>query len=175
MAAAERLPEFGADPDACILADNPHDLEKLKLFRHSAPEMVNSAIDERRKIHPGLVKLGTDMSVPDARLADVLALYEKDLAASGLEHLIFGHIGANHLHVNVLPRHPADYDAGRALYARWAAQVIAWGGSISAEHGIGKLKRDLFRQMAGDAALAQMRALKKLFDPDGLLNPGTLL
>ena len=174
MAAAERLPEFGADPDACILADNPHDLEKLKLFRHSAPEMVNSAIDERRKIHPGLVKLGTDMSVPDACLADVLALYEKDLAASGLEHLIFGHIGANHLHVNILPRHPADYDAGRALYARWAAQVIAWGGSISAEHGIGKLKRDLFRQMAGDAALAQMRALKKLFDPDGLLNPGTL-
>ena len=174
MAAAERLPEFGADPDACILADNPHDLEKLKLFRHSAPEMVNSAIDERRKIHPGLVKLGTDMSVPDARLADVLALYEKDLAASGLEHLIFGHIGANHLHVNILPRHPADYDAGRALYARWAAQVIAWGGSISAEHGIGKLKRDLFRQMAGDAALAQMRNLKKLFDPAGLLNPGTL-
>ena len=174
MAAAERLPEFGGDPDVSILADNPHDLEKLKLFRHAVPEMVNSAIDERRKIHPGLVKLGTDMSVPDARLADVLALYEKDLAASGLEHLIFGHIGANHLHVNVLPRHPADYDAGRALYARWAAQVIAWGGSISAEHGIGKLKRDLFRQMAGDAALAQMRALKKLFDPDGLLNPGTL-
>ena len=175
MATAERLPEFGADPDACILADNPHDIEKLKLFRHSAPEMVNSAIDERRKIHPGLVKLGTDMSVPDARLADVLALYETDLAASGLEHLVFGHIGANHLHVNILPRHPADYDAGRALYARWAAQVIAWGGSISAEHGIGKLKRDLFRQMAGDAALGQMRALKKCFDPDNLLNPGTLL
>lgn len=175
MAAAERLPEFGADPDACVLADNPHDVEKLKLFRHAAPEMVNSTIDQRRKIHPGLVKLGTDMSVPDARLGDVLAMYETDLAASGLEHLIFGHIGANHLHVNILPRHPADYGAGKALYQKWAAQVIAWGGSISAEHGIGKLKRDLFRQMAGEAALAQMRALKKLFDPAGLLNPGTLL
>ncbi|MGD9782571.1 MAG: FAD-binding oxidoreductase [Kiritimatiellia bacterium] len=175
MAAAERLPGFGANPDACILADAPHDVEKLKLFRHSAPEMVNSTIDERRKIHPGLVKLGTDMSVPDTRLADVLAMYETDLAASGLEHLIFGHIGANHLHVNILPRHPADYDAGRSLYQKWAAQVIAWGGSISAEHGIGKLKRDLFRQMAGEAALARMRGLKKLFDPDGLLNPGTLL
>ena len=175
MAAAERLPEFGADPDACILADNSHDIEKLKLFRHAVPEMVNSAIDQRRKIHPGLVKLGTDMSVPDSRLADVLALYETDLAATDLEHLIFGHIGANHLHVNILPRHPADYAAGRALYARWAAQVIAWGGSISAEHGIGKLKRDLFRQMAGAPALAHMRELKKQFDPDGLLNPGTLL
>lgn len=175
MATAERLPEFGGDLDTSILADNPHDIEKLKLFRHAVPEMVNATIDERRKIHPGLVKLGTDMSVPDARLADVLALYETDLAASGLEHLTFGHIGANHLHVNILPRHPADYAAGRVLYARWAAQVIAWGGSISAEHGIGKLKRDLFRQMAGDAALAQMRDLKKLFDPHGLLNPGTLL
>lgn len=175
MTAAERLPAFGADPDACILADNPHDIDKLKLFRHAVPEMVNSAIDQRRKIHPGLVKLGTDMSVPDSRLADVLALYAHDLAATDLEHLVFGHIGANHLHVNILPRHPADYAAGRALYARWAAQVIAWGGSISAEHGIGKLKRDLFRQMAGDAALAQMRALKKRFDPDELLNPGTLL
>ena len=168
-------PKIGADPDTAILADNPHDIEKLKLFRHAVPELVNSSIDERRKIHPGLVKLGTDMSVPDARLADVLALYEADLAATDLEHLIFGHIGANHLHVNILPRHPADYAAGRALYARWAAQVIAWGGSISAEHGIGKLKRDLFRQMAGDAALAQMRDLKSCFDPDWLLNPGTLM
>ncbi len=175
MAAAERLPDFGGDIDASILADNPHDMEKLKLFRHAVPEMVNSSIDERRKIHPGLVKLGTDMSVPDSRLADVLALYETDLATSGLEHLTFGHIGANHLHVNILPRHPADYDAGRALYSRWAAQVIAWGGSISAEHGIGKIKRDLFRQMAGEASLAQMRELKRLFDPEWILNPGTLL
>ena len=175
LAAADRLPEFGADPDAALLADNPHDVEKLKLFRHAAPELVNSAIDERRKIHPGLVKLGTDMAVPDNRLGDVLALYERNLAAAGLEHLIFGHVGANHLHVNILPRHPADYDAGKTLYARWAAQVIAWGGSISAEHGIGKLKRDLFRQMAGEDALARMRDLKKIFDPAGLLNPGTLL
>ncbi len=175
FAAAGLLANLGADPDTAILADTPHDIEKLKLFRHEVPELVNSSIDERRKIHPGLVKLGTDMSVPDNRLADVLALYETDLAATDLEHLIFGHIGANHLHVNILPRHPADYDAGRALYARWAAQVIAWGGSISAEHGIGKIKRDLFRQMACDDALGRMRALKKLLDPQGLLNPGTLL
>ena len=174
LAAADLLPAFGADPDAAVLADSPRDMDKLKLFRHAAPELVNAAIDERRRQYPGLTKLGTDMSVPDNRLADVLALYERDLDASGLEYLIFGHIGANHLHVNILPRHPADYDAGKALYHQWAAQVIAWGGSISAEHGIGKLKRDLFRQMAGDPALERMRHLKHLFDPDGLLNPGTL-
>lgn len=175
MAAAERLPEFGADPDSAILADQPAEMEKLKLFRHAAPELVNSVLDERRKAHPELTKLGTDMSVPDARLADVLALYADDLAGTDLEYLTFGHIGANHLHVNILSRDPADYAAGKALYAKWAAQVIAWGGSISAEHGIGKLKRELFRQMAGEEGLRRMRDLKQLFDPDGLLNPGTLL
>lgn len=175
LTAAETLAGCGGDPDHAILADSPADIEKLKLFRHAAPELVNSAIDGRRRIHPGLVKLGTDMSVPDERLGDVLQLYESDLAASSLEHLIFGHIGANHLHVNILPRHPAEYDAGKALYAKWAAQIIAWGGSISAEHGIGKIKRDLFRQMVGVEAIQRMHDLKKLFDSDGLLNPGTLL
>ena len=150
-------------------------MEKLKTFRHAVPELVNATIDERRRRHPDLAKLGTDMSVPDARLGHILARYENDLAAAGLENLIFGHIGANHLHVNILPRTPADYAAGRDLYTRWAAQIIAWGGSISAEHGIGKIKRDLFRQMAGDAALARMRALKKILDPDTLLNPGNIL
>lgn len=175
LAAAELLPDLNADPDACILADNPHDMEKLKTFRHIVPELVNATIDERRRHHPTLVKLGTDMSVPNDRLGDVLALYENDLAAAGLEHLMFGHIGANHIHVNILPRDPADHATGRDLYARWAAQVIAWGGSISAEHGVGKIKRDLFRQMVGDAALEQMRALKKQLDSGGLLNPGNLL
>ena len=175
LAAADLLSSFGSNPDDALLADNPRDMEKLKLFRHAAPELVNGVLDERRKAHPGLTKLGTDLSVPDARLADVVALYRRDLAASGLEHLTFGHVGANHLHVNVLPRDPADHAAGKALYAQWAAQIIAWGGSISAEHGIGKLKRDLFRQMAGPETLQRMRELKRLLDPDGLLNPGNLM
>jgi D-lactate dehydrogenase (cytochrome) len=174
MVAADLLPELGGDPDTAILADNPADIEKLKHFRHALPELVNAFIGERRKAYPGLTKLGTDMSVPDDRLADVLALYEADLAATDLDHLTFGHIGANHLHVNILPRTPADYDAGKALYLRWAESIIAWGGSISAEHGIGKLKRELFRQMVGDDALLQMHALKQIFDPRDLLSPGNL-
>jgi len=174
LAAADLLPKFGGDIDLALLADNPADIEKIKKLRHALPELVNATIDERRKTYPGLTKLGTDMSVPDKHLADILALYETDLAASGLEHVTFGHIGNNHLHVNILPRTPTEYDAGKALYHHWASSAIAWNGSISAEHGIGKLKRDLFRQMVGDDALSQMRHLKKIFDPNELLNPGNL-
>lgn len=174
MAAAEHLAEAGGDPDAAILADHPAEIERLKQFRHSLPELVNATIGERRAGDPDLTKLGTDMSVPDDRLADVMALYAAGLMRTGLEHVTFGHIGANHLHVNILPRSMDEYRTGKALYMEWADSIIGWNGSISAEHGIGKLKRELFRRMIGDEALHRMQELKKQLDPGLLLNPGNL-
>ena len=88
--------------------------------------------------------------------------------------MIFGHIGNNHVHVNIIPRTLAEYDAGKALYLTWAREVIRRGGSVSAEHGIGKLKVALLREMYGDTGIAEMRAVKACFDPDGLLNRGNL-
>lgn len=149
-------------------------LRRLKEFRHAAPEQVNLLIAERQRTHPGLTKLGTDLSVPDAFLRPVMALYRRDLATAQLEHVIFGHIGDNHLHVNILPRDMDDYARGKALYASWAQQVVAWGGSVAAEHGIGKLKTNLLRVMYGPDGIEEMRKLKRVFDPDGRLNPGNL-
>jgi D-lactate dehydrogenase (cytochrome) len=149
-------------------------LEKMKQFRHAVPEQVNALIAERKRQHPGLTKLGTDLSVPDGRLKDVMALYRRDLQAAGLEHVIFGHIGNNHVHVNILPRDMRDYAAGKDLYRQWAQQVVAWGGSVSAEHGIGRLKKDLLAVMYGPEGIAAMRRLKALFDPANRLNPGRL-
>ena len=68
----------------------------------------------------------------------------------------------------------AEYEKGKVLYLDWAKQVVAMGGSVSAEHGIGKIKTDFLRLMAGDAGINEMRKLKALFDPDGVLNPGNL-
>ena len=87
---------------------------------------------------------------------------------------MFGHIGNNHLHVNILPRNPEEYRRGKALYLGWAGWVADHGGSVSAEHGIGKLKRDMLLRMYGENGVAQMRALKRLFDPTGRLSPGNL-
>ena len=103
-----------------------------------------------------------------------MRLYRSDLIAAGLEHVIFGHIGNNHVHVNILPRDMNEYAAGKALYRRWAEQVVAWGGSVSAEHGIGRLKKDLLAVMYGSEGIAAMRRLKALFDPSNRLNPGRL-
>jgi D-lactate dehydrogenase (cytochrome) len=67
-----------------------------------------------------------------------------------------------------------DYAAGKDLYLQWARRVIAMGGTVSAEHGIGKFKVALLREMFGDQGVYEMREVKRAFDPEGILNRGNL-
>ena len=164
----------GVSGDATWVACSAPELERFRFFRHAVPEAVNLTIDERRKRIPLLSKLGTDMAVPNSHLEAVLALYRTGLAAAKLEYVVFGHIGNNHLHVNILPRSLQEYEVGKALYLEWARQVVAMGGTVSAEHGIGKFKVALLRELYGDGGICQMSEVKRLFDPDGILNRGNL-
>lgn len=176
--AMETLPDAiaaaGGREENVWMADSERELERLKAFRHAVPEAVNRVIDERRKREPALTKLGTDMAVPDTHLAAVMDLYRDGLQKAGLDYVMFGHIGNNHLHVNILPRSLEEYNQGKDLYLCWARQIIAMGGTISAEHGVGKFKVALLREMVGEATIRQMRELKRVFDPGGILNRGNL-
>lgn len=162
----------GGNPDLCWTGMDKDERERLRRFRHALPETVNLRIGQLRQQHPGITKLGTDMAVPDEHLEHILAFYRAGLARHGLEHVIFGHIGDNHLHVNILPRNPQEYAVGKALYAEFAREVVRLGGSPAAEHGVGRLKTGFLRLLYGDAGVAEMRALKAVFDPDGRLAPG---
>ena len=174
MKMSEVMLEFGGDEDATWLASDQRELARLKNFRHAIPESVNLLIDGRRKKEPRLTKLGTDLAVPNEYLKEILISYHSDLKERGLEYVIFGHIGDSHLHVNILPHDLAQYEQGKKLYLSWAEKAVGMGGTVSAEHGIGKLKKDLFKQMYGEKGLDQMRALKHSFDPSGTLNDGNL-
>lgn len=169
-----RMEAVGASGEAAWIADSERELERFKLFRHAVPETVNRLIDERRKKEPEITKLGTDMAVPDTKLQAILTHYRTGLDEAGLEAVMFGHIGNNHIHVNILPRTLQDYERGKDLYLQWARQVLEMGGTVSAEHGIGKFKVALLREMLGDAGVRQMRDVKRVLDPDGLLNCGNL-
>lgn len=164
----------GSEADTWV-ADNERDMEKLRFFRHACPECVNLTIDERRKTDARITKLGTDMSVPDHRLYDVMAMYTADLERLGLQHVIFGHIGQNHLHVNILPHSIEEYDIAKVIYKQWARQIFEMGGSVAAEHGIGKLKVPFLHEMYDNEEFAQMRMLKRVFDPEELFNKGNIL
>ena len=151
------------------------ELAAMKRFRHALPERINALISERKREMPGLTKIGTDMAVPLASLAAMMAAYREGLAEERLEHCIFGHIGNGHVHVNILPRTDDEMRRGRALYAALARRAVALGGSVAGEHGIGRLKRSFMRIQYDDRSLDAMRQVKLACDPLGLLNPGVML
>ena len=170
----EVLGRTGGSEEATWVARTEVDRECQRFFRHAVPESVNMLIDERRRTDPTITKLGSDMSVPDDRLADVIALYRRTLAESGLESAAWGHIGSNHLHVNILPRDAEDYRRGGKLFSAWAAEVTAMGGAVSAEHGVGKLKAGFLETMYGRDHIVESARLKLALDPKGQLGRGNL-
>ncbi|VAW11826.1 D-2-hydroxyglutarate dehydrogenase [hydrothermal vent metagenome] len=137
------------------------------------------ALSEVQKAEGGSIK--HDISVP---VADIPAFIDQASAAAlavvpGGRPVAFGHLGDGNLHFNISQPAGADRDA---FMARWSevnaavhGVVTAFGGSISAEHGIGRLKRRLLAQTADPVGLALMKSLKQTLDPNGILNPGKVL
>ena len=168
------LKDCGGDAARTWFGWNAADIRRFKAFRHAVPESVNMLIDELRRTEPGITKLGTDMSVEDKDLHRVFAMYREGLAQLGLQSAVWGHIGNNHVHVNILPRTMEEYARAKELYGVWAKQVSQMGGAVSAEHGVGKLKAPFLETMYGSSAIGEMRELKKAIDPACMLNPGNL-
>jgi D-lactate dehydrogenase (cytochrome) len=150
------------------------ELDRFKVFRHMVPETINSIIAERKKQYPGIHKLGTDMAVPDGHMREMWDLYRSRCEALQLEWCAFGHIGNNHIHVNILPRNLEELEKGMQLYEIFAKRAVELGGSVSAEHGIGKIKAKFLKVMFTPEQIDQMRNVKKALDPQGLLNPNDI-
>lgn len=168
------LDSLGCDTENTWVGLDQQQREKLRLFRHACPECVNLKVDQNKKAFPGITKLGTDMSVPDKYLNKVMDMYDDDLMHLGIEYAVFGHIGQNHLHVNVLPKNMDEYAIAKEQYLKWAKQIVAMGGSVAAEHGIGKLKTTFLEIMYGPEEIEQMRQVKRVFDPSEILNIGNI-
>jgi len=162
----ELLEDTDALADDTLVANDPPSQQRLLALRHAVPAGVNETVARN-----GMPKVGTDLAVPDDALIELMDAYE----ASTLDHVLFGHIGDNHLHLNLLPKTTEELEQARAWYAHLARLAIARGGTVSAEHGIGKLKRGYLRSMLGDDVLERFAALKRAADPSWILGRGTLL
>ncbi|MFN2511363.1 MAG: FAD-binding oxidoreductase [Pyrinomonadaceae bacterium] len=155
--------------DESWFATTEQDQEKLREFRHQLPVLMNEWFARYKQR-----KVSTDMAVPDEEFAGMLSFYDDTLRASDLKYTIFGHIGDNHVHVNILPRNDVEAAKAREIYMQFVRRAVKVGGTISAEHGIGKLKREYLREMYGEAHLREMAALKSAFDPAGILGRGNI-
>ncbi len=123
-----------------------------------------------------------DISVPVTRMADFVtaAVPEIEARFPGTRAVAFGHLGDGNVHFHVLAPRDAvrgEWEAGegKAISVLVHDLVTEWGGSISAEHGIGQLKRDELARLGDPVQLDLMRRVKQALDPDGLLNPGKLV
>ncbi len=123
-----------------------------------------------------------DVSVPVTMMADFVAETVPQVEARfpGCRAVAFGHLGDGNVHYHVLAPHGAvagqwEATQGKAISSFVHDLVTQWGGSISAEHGIGQLKRDELARLGDPVQLALMASIKQALDPQGLLNPGKLL
>jgi FAD/FMN-containing dehydrogenase len=123
-----------------------------------------------------------DISVPVEAMPEFILAAAPAIEAAhpGTRAVAFGHLGDGNVHFHVLAPAGAvrgvwEEAEGKAVSAQVYDLVTEWGGSISAEHGIGQMKVDELARLHDPAALAVMRAVKQALDPRGLLNPGKLL
>ncbi|PYS47426.1 MAG: FAD-binding oxidoreductase [Acidobacteria bacterium] len=165
----ELLERNNALLDDSWFATNEHDRREMSEFRHRLPVLVNEWIARHNQR-----KVSTDMAVPDEEFAGMLKFYKETLRASQLKYVIFGHIGDNHVHVNIMPRTEEEAARAREIYTQFVKRAVSVGGTISAEHGIGKLKRDYLRVLYGENHLREMARLKRAFDPACILGRGNI-
>jgi D-lactate dehydrogenase (cytochrome) len=173
-AAAEEILSAGAEgrvvTDAAIAAS----LDQAKAFW-----LLRHHIADTQKYEGGSIK--HDVSVPVSAVPDFIVE-----ASAAVEAMIpacrpcpFGHLGDGNIHFNVTQPIGADKAAFLAHWDEVNAKVFAivarHGGSISAEHGIGVMKRDLLPGVKDPVALALMRGFKQMLDPNRILNPGKVL
>jgi FAD/FMN-containing dehydrogenase len=140
---------------------------------------LRELMSEVQKQEGGSIK--HDVSVPVARVPEFIARANQlvELMIPGARPVPFGHLGDGNIHYNV--SQPPGMDK-TVFLSNWEALnaavheiVLDLGGSISAEHGIGRMKRDLLPHAKGALAVELMRKIKASFDPNGILNPGKLL
>ncbi|MBS0248314.1 MAG: FAD-binding oxidoreductase [Proteobacteria bacterium] len=162
--------ELGLVNDATIAAN----IDQAKSFWH-----LRHTLTEVQKPEGGSIK--HDISVPVAAIPAFLAEASDAVVKliPGSRPVPFGHLGDGNIHYNVSQPVGADKEA---FLSRWKdvnavvdAIVLKHNGSISAEHGIGKLKRDTLQKVKDPVAMALMRDFKRLLDPNGILNPGKVL
>jgi FAD/FMN-containing dehydrogenases len=154
-------------PIALQTAIGEADCEKLWTLRRQFSNSLRAT---------GLTKLNEDVVVPRSHLVDLMEFAEKLQAKHGFPIACFGHAGDGNIHVNIMAdrynRDAAVREKVEHALDDLFAQVLAWGGVITGEHGIGLAKKRWWPEATGDVARELHRQLKQALDPNGILNPG---
>lgn len=154
-------------PNALEIAIGEADCEKLWALRRQFSNSLRAT---------GLTKLNEDVVVPRSRLVDLMEFAETLQTKYGFPIACFGHAGDGNIHVNIMAdrynRDAAVREKVEHALDDLFAQVLAWGGVITGEHGIGLAKKRWWTEATSEVARELHRQLKQVLDPEGILNPG---
>src|SRR5213592_1888382 len=157
-------------PNALEIAIGEIDSERLWALRRQFSNSLRAT---------GLTKLNEDVVVPRSRLVDLMEFAESLQSKHGFPIACFGPAGAGNIHVNIMAdrynRDPAVRDKVQGALDDLFAQVLAWGGVITGEHGIGLAKKRWWPEATSPVVRELHRRVKQILDPDGILNPGKFL
>lgn len=156
--------------DLSWFAQTPKEDDFFKEYRHALPALINEFLNRQQ-----VKKISSDIAVPVTSFREMMKTYHHHLDDSPFRWVIFGHIGDCHLHMNILPHSAEEHDRGKVVYREFISTALALGGTISAEHGVGKLKVEYLLDMYGEDGIRQMAAVKRYLDPHLILGRGTLI
>ncbi len=158
----------GMEEDSWI-ANDRKEMDKFKDFRHAIALKVNDYMSQR-----GLKKVGTDVAVPFESFKGFYFDTIKLVCEAGLNYVVYGHAGDSHIHLNMLPDNAEQYNKAIETYRQICSNAVKLKGTVSAEHGIGKLKREYFKLMYNDDVIKKMALIKLAFDTNRILNIGNI-
>ena len=157
-------------PNTLEIATGEADCERLWALRRQFSNSLRAT---------GLTKLNEDVVVPRSRLVDLMEFAELLQAKHGFPIACFGHAGDGNIHVNIMAdrynRDAAVRERVERALDNLFAQVLAWGGVITGEHGIGLAKKRWWPDATSEVARNLHRRLKQILDPNDILNPGKFL
>lgn len=158
--------------EAFVISEN-----EAKEIRHSLPEKINEFIRSH-----GTKKVATDIAVPEDKFDEIVEYYREIGEEMGVNYLIFGHIGNNHLHFNFLPSNNEEVSKAQNGAILILKKAVELGGTITAEHGVGKKyyvdcdeTKPLLSIMYTKETLFQISGMKRKIDPNCILNTGNII
>lgn len=163
------ISEFNGDEESTWFAFSDSDNEKIQEFRHAISWKISEYISKNN-----LKKLGTDVAVPDENFEELYNFSIKEVEQEKLPYVVYGHFGNSHMHLNILAKNNDSYLKGKEIYKRICKMAVELGGTISAEHGIGKLKAEYLDLMYSEENIKKMFEIKKTLDPNLILGVGSI-
>ncbi len=169
----ELIEATGSDFEPLVF-DGEARLREARRIRHSIPTTMNERGNAFRT--SGGRKVSTDWAVPYRRLPEAIEAARSLVSRSGIEEpVIYGHAGNGHPHQNFLARDARELATIEAVVEQTLERVLALGGTVAAEHGIGKIKRRWLPLQMNALQISMMTAVKRELDPLGILAPGNIL